>query len=148
MVSLIAGGQWSLADADDADDADDVVAIVHPENPSLTLAVHDLRLMYGLYRRVWSSGDLVRIVQPLPDSPAMDFLIQRVFRRMKSATDIDRFYLEALFQQRIGRRPEVLSPQETIFFVQSVPGAVALVERSALRAPLTVRVLEVGGIGP
>lgn len=136
VAALAAGGQRSLAD-------EQIVVIVHSENPVSTLTLHDLRLMYGLYRRVWTSGPQVRIVLPLPDTPVMGFLLHRVFRRMKSVVDLDRFYLEALFQQRIGKRPEQLSQRAALSFVRSVKGGVALIERSALPDSAGVRILEI-----
>ena len=139
VATLVSSGQPSLADDET------VVAIVHPDNPVSMLSLHDVRLMYGLYRRVWSSGSQVQIVLPLPGSPAMDFVVDRVFRRMDSVVDVDRFYLEALFQQRIGRRPEQLSARATLVYVRSVRGAVALLDRSVLSDEPGVRVVEIGG---
>ena len=138
LAVLATGADRGLAE-------EQIVAIVHPENEISALTLHDLRLMYGLYRRIWSSGSQVRLVLPLPQTTEMDFLMHRVFRRMKSEADIDRFYFEALFQQQIGARPEQLSVRETLSFVGAMPGGVALVVRDELVAIPGVRVLEIGG---
>ena len=44
----------------------DVVAVVNEENPASTVTMHDLRLLYSLYRRSWDRGVRVLLVLPEP----------------------------------------------------------------------------------
>ena len=140
LAATATGGHRSLAE-------EQIVAIVHSENQVSNLTVHELRLMYGLFRRVWPGGTRVRIVLPPPGSSAMNFLIANIYLRPRSAVDVERFYREALFEQRIGRLPELLAPREALAFVRANRGALALFERSELPADPGIRVLEIGGAG-
>ncbi|MFP8880840.1 MAG: hypothetical protein VCE43_16085 [Myxococcota bacterium] len=49
LAATATGGHRSLADGQ-------IVAIVHSENQVSNLTVHELRLMYGLFRRVGREG--------------------------------------------------------------------------------------------
>lgn len=138
LAAWVAGAQQNSSE-------DRIVVIVHPENSVSELKLHDLRLMYGLYRRVWSNGNPVRLALPAPETPSMDFLVDRVFRTLRSEGDVDRFYLTALFQLQIGKRPEHFSARDSISFVRSVPGGVALIRADEIPDDPGVRVLEIGG---
>ena len=138
LAATATGGHRSLAD-------EQIVAIVHSENQVSNLTLHELRLMYGLFRRVWPGGTRVGIVLPPPDSPAMKFLIANVYLRWRSAVDVERFYREALFEQRIGSLPVSFGHRETLKFVRANIGALAVFDRSELPTDPLVRVLEIVG---
>ena len=136
LAATVSGGHRSLAE-------EGVVVIVHSTNDVSSLSVHDLRLMYGLFRRVWQQGTRVQIVLPLPGTKSMDFLIEHVYLRHKSPIDVERFYRSALFEQRIGSVPVSLGSRETLAFVGESPGALAVIDRSMLPADPHVKVIEI-----
>ena len=136
LAATASGGHRSLAEPE-------IVAIVHTTNDTSAISVHDMRLMYGLFRRVWSHGTPVRIALPLPNSPAMDFLLEHVYLRPKTAIDVERFYRAALFEQRIGSLPAALGARETLAFVRVTPGALAVLDRSRLPVDPGVAVREI-----
>ena len=78
---------------------------MNEENPASTVTMHDLRLLYSLYRRSWDRGVRVLLVLPEPETPAMDFLSTEVFRE-RDANYVEQYYLTALFQQRIAELPQ------------------------------------------
>lgn len=120
----------------------EVVAIVNEANPTPTLSVHQLRLLYALYKRSWSSGDRVELVLPAPGSTALRFLVVEVFREDPN-WQIDTFYIQAVFSQSIPARPPQLSARDAIETVRSKPGAIALVERAQVRNSAGLRVLPI-----
>ena len=110
------------------------------------VTIHDLRLMYGLYRRAWSSGERVELVLPAADSRAMDFLATKVLRR-GDAADVDRYFVQAVFQGRIGREPPKLGAAASIAFVMRNPGAIALVSAEEAARVSDLRVVSIGELG-
>lgn len=107
--------------------ANDVVAIVNAKNPSEQLTIHELRLMYGLYRRTWEGGVRLVLVLPEKGTPEMKFLTTRVFRK-SSESEVNRYFVQALFQQRIVKAPPSLSSKSAIALVGDHEGAIALLE--------------------
>jgi len=139
LAATASGSHRSLAE-------EGVVVIVHSTNDVSSLSVHDLRLMYGLFRRIWRQGTRVQIALPLPGTKSMDFLIEHVYLRHKSPIDVERFYRAALFEQRIGSVPLSLGSRETLAFVGETPGALAVIDRSKLPADPDVKVIEVDSV--
>lgn len=123
-------------------EADEVVALVHPSNDHGALSVKDLRLLYNGSRAQWRDGTPVMLLLPASGSSAMDFLIRRVLRR-PSEDDVKRLYVKLIYQQKITRLPQQLSTAEALALVQSVRGAIALAERSAVGTGAGVRVLSI-----
>jgi hypothetical protein len=120
--------------------ADSVVAIVNAENPATEITIHELRLMYALYRRTWEGGARVVLVLPVEGTEAIRFLAESVFRRNNPA-DVGRYYVQAVFQQRIVRAPPSLPLNSAIALVSNEEGAIALVETArAARAVANARV--------
>ena len=137
-AAMVTSSHRSLADAE-------IVALVHPANTVSSISLHEMRLMYALYRGFWPQGMHVRIVLPLPDSPGMDFLLANIYQRPRTAIDVERFYREALFEQRIGSLPVSFGHRETLKFVRANIGALAVFDRSELPTDPLVRVLEIVG---
>ena len=128
-----------------ADDTS-IVAIVTSNNPSANLTIHELRLMYGLYRRTWEGGVRVVLVLPENGTPEMEFLATRVFRR-SSESEVTRYFVQAVFQQRVVKAPPSLPSNSAIALVRIEEGAIALVEAGeGAEAALAedVRVLLIG----
>ena len=120
----------------------EIVAIVNRGNPMPSISVHELRLLYALYKRSWTGGIRVYLIIPAPGSAAMEFLVSSVFRH-RNEQQIDTFYLQAVFAQSIPLRPPQLPARAAIELVRSEPGAIALVERREIRDGAGVRVLQI-----
>lgn len=123
-------------------EAGEVVAIVNPANAAREISLHRLRLLYGLYQRSWPGGVRVHILLPESGSPAMEYLVSTVFR-MGREFELDRYYLQAVFGQRIAHGLPRLSPEETLARVRSDPGAIALIDRERIPEPSVVRILSI-----
>jgi hypothetical protein len=122
--------------------AGDVVAVVHASNATTEISVHRLRLLYGLYQRTWPGGVRVALLLPESGSPAMDFLVDTVFR-MGEEFELERYYLQAVFQQRVARRPRELAAEAAIALVRREPGAIVLVDRDRIGDEEGLRVLAI-----
>jgi hypothetical protein len=120
--------------------AEEIVTIVNESNPLTAMSIHRLRLVYALYQRTWSGGIRVHLVLPAPESRAMEFLVSKVFRKSYD-WEIDRYYIQAVFQQRIAKRPPQLPAKAAIARVRSDPGAIALVDRDEITDGSGLRIL-------
>jgi len=120
-----------------------IVAIVNESNSQADISLQRLRLLYALYQRSWHGGVRVKIVLPASGSSAMRFLISKVFRK-GDEWQIDRFYIQAVFQQRIPSRPEQLSSRAAVAMVRSNPGAIAIVGREEVADASGLRILPIG----
>lgn len=142
---LAAGLLASMASASDAAAEDVVGVVVVVLNSSNTVnqpTIHDLRLLFGLYKRSWQGGLRVQLVLPAEESASINFLASKVLR-MRSPSEVERFYLQAVFQQRIPVSPVQLSSQAALAAVRANPGAIALVERAHIRNPAGLRILKI-----
>jgi len=122
--------------------AGEIVALTHPSNDQTSLVMDDLRLMYSASRRQWPDRTPVLLIVPPPGSPAMDFLVKRVLRK-PSEDDVSRFYVKMVYQQKITSPPKQLSTAEAVALVRSVPGALALAERSEVAGASGVQVIPI-----
>ena len=121
----------------------EVVAVVNDDNPVSSITLHELRLMYGLYRRSWEGGIRVVLVLPEADSEAGRLLSDVVFRGRYG--DLEPYYRTAVFQQRIAVLPDVASGPAALPRVRAERGAIALVERERITDTDGVRLLAIGG---
>lgn len=121
----------------------DVVAIVNETSPIERITLSELRLLYGLYRRIWNGGVRVVLILPENGSSAMTFLTRAIFRR-RDTQEIEDYYRTAAFQQRIAVLPLTADDRRAIALVRSRPGAIALIERKRAAEP-GVRILEIHG---
>src|SRR5262245_32005157 len=102
---LLLTAALGLGPAAPAAAAAEVVAILHPDNPTRELSMKQLRLLYGAYKRQWAGGGTVHLLLPPSGGEAMSFLVSRVFRKSEEG-EIARYYLEAIFQQKIAQAPQ------------------------------------------
>jgi len=123
--------------------AAEVVAVLHPDNPTRELSVKQLRLLYGAYKRQWAGGDGVHLLLPPSGDPAMAFLVSRVFRKSDEG-EIARYYLEAIYQQKIAHPPPQVPVGRALDIVREDPGAIALVARAHLAETPGLRVIAIG----
>jgi len=125
-----------------AADSDTVVVVVNAANTTPEVTIHDLRLLYGLYRRVWEGGARVELVVPESGTPAMAFLASRVFRR-QNESDVDRHFVQAVFQGRIAQAPVQLSTELALSLVRRELGAIALVLEDEVQSDPGIRVIRI-----
>jgi hypothetical protein len=111
--------------------AEEYVAVLNAENPSVEFSVQTARLLYGGYKRKWKDNRSVALILPPVGSPAMRFLAQRVFK-VSSESQVQRYYLEALFQQRLGEVPPHLDTASAVARVRSDARQMAVAARSEL----------------
>ena len=116
----------------------DVAVVMHADSIEGDLTVRHLRLLYSGYTRRWSDGHSVELVLPASESPAMGLLIERVFK-LEDEDDVHRFYLHAIFRERIAIRPQQLNDREAIALVERTPGAIALVDAASIPAGAQLR---------
>jgi hypothetical protein len=120
-----------------ADDASFAV-VVHPSNPASDLRLADLRAMFGGSIKQWPNGQKVVLVERPPESPSFRFLMARVLNLSPIAYKRS---LESI--EFSGERPvalKVLNSEATACtYMGFVPGSIALVETSSLRAPECAR---------
>ena len=122
--------------------AQEVVALVHPSNPAQSISVKQLRLLYGSYKRTWESGTPVHLLLPPPGDDGMKFLVSTVFRK-QSEEDISRYYLQAIFEQKIASAPPQLSRSEALGAVRRDPGAIVLLDAASVGDATGVRMLRI-----
>jgi hypothetical protein len=113
--------------------ADEIVVVLHATNPTQEISLQGLRLLYGGYKRKWRDDRAVSLVLPTADSPAMTYLAVRVFK-LADAASVDRYYLEAVYEQRIADLPARMDPRSAIARVRSDPSAIAIVPRAAVES--------------
>ena len=126
-------------------DAQAVVAVVHKSNPVTALSAAQLRLLYIGEVRQWPDHRRVTLVQSDPDSSAFRGLLQIVLQM--TAADYNRFALNLEFRGAEQLPLKTLHTTEAACnFVFNVPGAVGVVDPSALSSPACkdrVRILPV-----
>jgi len=120
----------------------DVVALVHPSNATSSMSLKQLRLLYGTYKRTWSGGVPVHLILPPENDPAMKYLVSQVFRKQSEA-DVSKYYVQAIFQQKISGAPPQLSLREALLAVRNEPGAIVLVDRDSVRDTTGLRMLPI-----
>ena len=128
--------------------AEGVAVVLHRDNPAEDLTIRSLRLLYSGFQQRWSHGESVRLVLPATGSESMELLAERIFR-LKGESDIDRYYLQAIFRERIPQRPQQLEDREAIAVVERTPGAVALIDPASIPPGAQVRTIVIqGGLEP
>jgi hypothetical protein len=141
MAILLVAALASPAAADD-----EVVVIVHPTNSVSALSLRDLTRIYKFHRTRWAEGTGITPLLPPRDTPENQRLLEAVFR-LQSDAAVARYYLRAVFDQRIAGQPvRCLDTTDAVRRVADEPGAIALVRRSALPEAAPVRVLGVDGL--
>jgi hypothetical protein len=139
VALLIALGVATLAAAGEPE----IVAIVHPSNRlEREISVRELRLVYALYQRAWKGGSRVELVLPPTGSAELEYLLENVLLKA-SPSELARFYIQAVFQNRIAEEPPVLDVALALAFVRRAPGGIALVRRDEIGSPAGVRVLTI-----
>jgi ABC-type phosphate transport system substrate-binding protein len=120
-----------------------LVVIVHPSNPlAREISVHELRLVYALYQRAWKGGSRVELVLPPSGSDAMEYLLENVLLK-SNPSELARYYIQAVFQNRIVEVPPVLDAVDAVAYVRGAPGGIAVLRRAEAGAADGVRVLEI-----
>jgi hypothetical protein len=84
----------------------------------------------------------VLLLLPPPEDPGADYLARRVFRK-EGASDVDRYYLEAIFQQKLAQAPARLPLPEALRRVAEEPGAIVLLERASAGEARGIRLLAI-----
>ena len=120
----------------------EVVALVHPSNPTSSMSVKQLRMLFGSYKRSWEGGTPVQLLLPPEGDPAMAFLVSTVFRK-QSEDDVSRYYLQAVYQQKLSNVPAQLSRSEALNTVRRERGAIVLLDRASVGDATGLRMLQI-----
>ncbi len=123
--------------------AEEYVAVVSAENPTQELSVQSVRLLYGGYKRKWKDNRPVALMLPAVGSPAMKFLALRVFK-VSDEAQVQRYYLEALFQQRLAEAPPHVDAASALARMRSDARQVAVVARSDVSDTCGCKVFALG----
>lgn len=137
LVAALALGASGAAQA-----ADQVVAVVHPSNPVESISLKQLRLLYGTYKRTWGNGEPVQLILPPGEDPALAFLVDVVFKK-QSMDDLSRYYVKAIFQQKISKAPPQLTRLQALATVRKEPGAIVLLDRASVDDAEGLRILPI-----
>lgn len=117
--------------------------VLHQDNPTEDLTIRNLRLLYSGFQRHWGHGESVQLVLPAAGSDSMELLAERVFK-LESESEIDRYYLHAVFRERISARPLQMTDREALAVVERTPGAVALIDPASIPSGSRVRAIVIG----
>ncbi len=123
--------------------AEDVVAIVSRSQDMKPLTLKELRDINQGDRKVWANGEAIELFLPPEKSPAMQVLLNEVFRK-SSSTDLFKFYLRAIFMNKFSRPPKsYASTGEALAFIHDTPNGIALVSASEAEFDDSVRVVRI-----
>jgi hypothetical protein len=123
--------------------AEEYVAVVSADNPTIELSLQTVRLLYGGYKRKWKDNRPVALILPPAGSPAMQFLVQRVFK-VEDEAHVQRYYLEALFQQRLAVAPPQADASTALERVRGDARHIAVLARSDAREVSGCKVFQLG----
>jgi ABC-type phosphate transport system substrate-binding protein len=147
LAPLLAAGGLAFALAGSSEPARaELVVIVHASNPVPSLSLRDVERIYRAIRTRWSDGTPIQPYLPPRGSAASLALATRVFR-LQSEVAVARYYLRAIFEQRIARPPPRSSGSaDAVRLVSSDAGGLAIVERNEVDESRGVRILAVEGL--
>jgi ABC-type phosphate transport system substrate-binding protein len=124
----------------------DLAVIVNAENPVTRLTLQELTRIFKLSRTRWDDGTGITLYLPPRNTPASQALVTRVFQ-LQSEVAVSRYYLRAIFQQRISSQPvRCTSSDDAIHRVRAERGAIAIVELGQVRDTRGIRVMTVEGL--
>ncbi len=122
-----------------------MVVIVNHENPVLELPLSEVRHIFRGDRKRWKDGSMIEVILPRPGSPAMQSVLRNVFK-MKSVAELGRYYLAAVFQQKLLEAPRTASTDEAIRIVSRSKSAFAVVPHTNAIDKDGIKVIEVAGL--
>src|SRR3989338_3628711 len=85
----------------------DVVVIVNSNNKVSELSIQDVRMIYKGEKKSWSDGSKISVFLPPWGSGEMQTMVESVFR-CQDEPDVKKYYLTAIFQQKITTIPPSL----------------------------------------
>lgn len=122
-------------------DASDIVVIVNKSQKISRLSLLDLQYIYKGDKKKWESGEKVELFLPPEESESMRFLVEKVLT-MRNQEDLAKFYLKAIFQQKLIVPPEPTeSAGEALIRVSSTPGGIAIVNEKDVVDNQAVKVI-------
>ncbi len=122
--------------------AGEVVVIVNKNQNVSHLSLSDMQYFYKGDKIKWADNERVVLFLPPPDSDAAKFLVEKILT-LRSHAEISKFYLHAIFQQKIVVPPEpTLSVKDAVRRVSSTPGGVAIVDKEDLAESSSVTIIE------
>ena len=128
-----------------ASETSKMVVIVNHDNPVLELSLSEVRHIFRGDRKRWKDGSMIEVILPRPGSPAMQSVLRNVFK-MKSVAELGRYYLAAVFQQKLLEAPRTASTDETIRIVSRSKTAFAVVPHTSAIDKGGIKVIEVAGL--
>lgn len=126
--------------------AGDIVVIVNEDNNASEISLYDLRMMYEGNKKKWPHGERITVFLPPEGSEEMHALSAQVFK-YSSDEEIKKYYLMAIFQQKISAIPtSVFNTQDAVRRVSNDRGGLAVVKESEMAQAKGVRVIRVSGL--
>ncbi len=122
-----------------------MVVIVNHDNPVLELPLSEVRHIFQGDRKRWKDGSMIEVILPRPGSPAMHSVLRNVFK-MKSVAELGRYYLAAIFRQKLLEAPRTASINDTIRIVSRSKSAFAVVPHTSAIDKDGIKVIEVAGL--
>jgi len=122
-----------------------LAVIVNPKNPITNLTFNELRGYLRLDQQFWSSKERLELFLRPDDSPAMQILLDRVYRM--TAEELDKHWVGKIFRGEIRAKPKVApNARAALSRVLKVPGALSVV--LAGESTEGARVLTIDGKSP
>jgi len=123
-----------------------IVVIVNAANGITGISASELKLIYQIKRKRWIEGDDIELWLPPSKSREMDFLLSEIFK-ISSEADLRKYYLTAIFQQRITAIPSsVGDAQDAVRKVSRNKGGVALAKESEVLEAAGIKIVAIEGL--
>ena len=121
--------------------AEDLVVVVNAANSAPRVTAQELRRLYQGQLSRWPNQVPVRLVLPRDEDAAMGFVADLL--HVGSASQVARYYLAQVFQQRANDVPPQLSAAAAVVYVGREIGAIAIVPAVDARGIPAVRALTI-----
>jgi ABC-type phosphate transport system substrate-binding protein len=123
-----------------------VVVILNPTNGTTAMDRSQLAQIYKGVRRSWNAHLRIAVYLPPTKGSAMATLAKDIFK-VPRPEDVSTFYANAVQRKIFTSAPEMLaSDAEVVRRVAAEPGAIGVVDASAIPDPAPVKALVVEGL--
>lgn len=119
------------------------VVIVNNGNNVGGISANELKLIYLGKKKMWASGDKIVIWLPASQSAEMRFLLSEILK-LKDETDLKKYYLSAIFEQKMTVIPSAVhNAEDAARKVARYKGGMALVNASDVRGYTGIKILDI-----
>lgn len=138
VLPLLSGLLWLSLAAPAS--ASDFALVAHSENPTTAFSKQDLRDYYLGRKKFWPHGEPIRVVLPARSSGARALLFGLLEMKPRA---FGKHWTALLYRNEASRRPKSADDKRALRIVRGDPGALAIVDASAI--PPGFKVLSLAG---